>query len=628
MSTDHHTPHPFLGPVTSPAFNQRLGELDAAINAVMTAGLVEAGTTLDAQALAGQKVLPVVTTVGFAVGDAVWVGTPGSGIQEAGVIASISAGVSLTLVANLVNTHVIGSTVSRSPAELVDARGTAATLKQRLEWLGLGIYNVAAFGAAGDGVADDWSAIQGACDAASAAGGGKVVVPSGRYRTTQAVVVSRGVQLVGSGVTNTVIVSGEGVSGIAVLGDGVTLVNELSIRDLTIENGSINPGTQILLDLQFCAERSVIVRDLLLDGQDHACVGLRLYNSWGFNLDDLSFIRFASTTLPALELRSTSGTGGGGDPMNTIGINYARWNECKIACHIGNTDDVAPGPVHAIVFLNPRVKNTTMDVNSYGIRGRTNQIWNVAIINGFFEDVARPIVATGFNWRIENPFIEHATTGIAFETGGGHVAENVSFSSPAGNDIGTGVHFKSTLTEPCRLGSYTIVPGSADFPVLSNEAGLLCAPVALVPESGAATVILANLAVADRAVYMPVSVEQAVVVIGVRLVVGVAAGNISVALIDSAGKRLATSGAVACPAAGNQQVSFTSSAYIPPGVYYLALSSTSLTATFGQTVGSGLNTTGLARYKAASHPIPDPVTFDGVTNIALAIIGRVSGSYA
>src|SRR5690606_36265584 len=49
------------------------------------------------------------------------------------------------------------------------------------------------FGAAGDGVKDDWSALQSALYA-----GGTVVLPPGRYRITKSLFFSNGSSLVGS----------------------------------------------------------------------------------------------------------------------------------------------------------------------------------------------------------------------------------------------------------------------------------------------------------------------------------------------------------------------------------------------------------------------------------------------
>ena len=46
------------------------------------------------------------------------------------------------------------------------------------------IYNVKDFGATGNGVTNDTQAIQAAVDAAHAAGGGSVYIPSGTYIVT------------------------------------------------------------------------------------------------------------------------------------------------------------------------------------------------------------------------------------------------------------------------------------------------------------------------------------------------------------------------------------------------------------------------------------------------------------
>lgn len=133
MSTNKHTALPFGGPLTSAAMESPLGQLDAAIVAVEDA-LAQTAlpiTTTDATAAAGQKVVPVAATDGFLVGQSVWIGDV-AGTFEIGVIASIQAGVSLTMVVNLTSTYAAGKIVSGSPAELVAARLTYASLAARL----------------------------------------------------------------------------------------------------------------------------------------------------------------------------------------------------------------------------------------------------------------------------------------------------------------------------------------------------------------------------------------------------------------------------------------------------------------------------------------------------------------
>lgn len=63
-------------------------------------------TTLDGAAAAGQKVVPVTSDTGFAVGDTVRVGDGEK--LELGVVASVQAGVSITLADNLTYDHEIG----------------------------------------------------------------------------------------------------------------------------------------------------------------------------------------------------------------------------------------------------------------------------------------------------------------------------------------------------------------------------------------------------------------------------------------------------------------------------------------------------------------------------------------
>lgn len=153
MSTARHTPIPSSPKAAANAatFNAPLSQLDTAVVAEEAARaaavIAEAarataredtfissvgsgggwGSTLDGTASSGQKVVPVVSTTGAVAGMPVYVGLT-SGTHEVGVVDTISAGVSVTLVTNLTSTYAIGAPISATPAEVADARGGYATL--------------------------------------------------------------------------------------------------------------------------------------------------------------------------------------------------------------------------------------------------------------------------------------------------------------------------------------------------------------------------------------------------------------------------------------------------------------------------------------------------------------------
>lgn len=130
MTTAHHTPLPFGGPLTSAAMEAPLGQLDAAIATVISTGS-GASTTLTAQATAGTSgPFTVASTTGFLAGDPIYFGT-GSTFESRTILAIVN-GTQFTTTANLTNTYAIGAPVSKSPVEIVDARAGAISLGARL----------------------------------------------------------------------------------------------------------------------------------------------------------------------------------------------------------------------------------------------------------------------------------------------------------------------------------------------------------------------------------------------------------------------------------------------------------------------------------------------------------------
>lgn len=252
MTSLHHTPHPYLGQLTAAEVNDRLSDLDLAIEEVIAGGTVAAASSvLTGTALAGQKNLAVVDGTNFAVGSTVYVGHA-SGSYESGTVASKATN-TLTLADNLTNTYASGTPVVVSPTEIVEARGAFTTLGARLASLSLFVNVLAYDENANDGATDARTAIQAAVDSI-ASFGGTVYCPPGTYKVSlatpavgskRAIALPANVNLVGAGRGATVIqlAAGQADDGhvISIADQShATRSDYVSIRDLTVDGDGAN----------------------------------------------------------------------------------------------------------------------------------------------------------------------------------------------------------------------------------------------------------------------------------------------------------------------------------------------------------------------------------------------------
>jgi hypothetical protein len=171
MTTVHHVPHTYRADLTSVEVNRPLSELDAAIETVIATGSGTA-TTLTALAGAGQASLTVASSAGFAVGDPIYIG---KGAPADSRIIATAGGTTITVTVNLATTFAAGAPVSKSPVEIVAARGGFTTLGGRIGQIESREFDVRVYGALG-GATDDTTAVQATIDAASV-NGGTVIFP-------------------------------------------------------------------------------------------------------------------------------------------------------------------------------------------------------------------------------------------------------------------------------------------------------------------------------------------------------------------------------------------------------------------------------------------------------------------
>jgi hypothetical protein len=163
--------------------------------------------------------------------------------------------------------------------------------------------NVASFGAVGDGIHDDTSAIQNAV-ASLPPYGGTVVFGTGRFKITGPIQISNtAIELVGSGVGSTQILqSSADASGIAYIssttgnmlaGNG-SLKNSLSVRRMAILRSGTNGGSAIDASWQSATDNApyLFLEDVLIYGDDNAGnawnIGVRLTNANGVRMTNTS----------------------------------------------------------------------------------------------------------------------------------------------------------------------------------------------------------------------------------------------------------------------------------------------------------------------------------------------------
>ena len=111
----------------------------------------------------------------------------------------------------------------------------------------------------------------------------------------------------------------------------------------------------------------------------------------------------------------------------------------------------------------------------------------------------------------------------------------------------------------------------------------------------------------------------------VMFFVGTSAGLVMAKVYDAAGAEIATSGAVACPAAGGAAIAVTD-VELMPGKHYVALSSNDAQATFRYRSGLGpLRAMSPVRYSGGSYPLPANVNAaaDTSENAFLIMAGYV-----
>ncbi|MFE9834032.1 glycosyl hydrolase family 28-related protein [Streptomyces sp. NPDC005551] len=128
------------------------------------------------------------------------------------------------------------------------------------------LYNVKAYGAIGNGIADDTAAIQNAINAASAAGGGTVYLPTGTYKITAELTLANHITLLGDGDFVTEIKQTSTTAN-GLVGSSLIYITIRALR-LTGPGSGTGRGIAFTTEFDYCLLEDVTVTDWGLTGID------------------------------------------------------------------------------------------------------------------------------------------------------------------------------------------------------------------------------------------------------------------------------------------------------------------------------------------------------------------------
>ncbi|MFJ1754779.1 glycosyl hydrolase family 28-related protein [Kitasatospora sp. NPDC088134] len=186
-------------------------------------------------------------------------------------------------------------------------------------------FSVRDHGAVGDGTTDDTAAVQGALDAAAAAGGGTVYFPGGRYLvkpnggTPALTVGGNGIRLVGASSKAAMLVKGADGILLRISGAGPDNSGATHRRYCAVEDLGFNGNNRSGLVLELYYNDNTVVRDVYITNNLDICVdGVELWDSRFANLVVESSTGPANSSKPNMWLRNASAiTGWGSSVDNT-----------------------------------------------------------------------------------------------------------------------------------------------------------------------------------------------------------------------------------------------------------------------------------------------------------------------
>lgn len=215
-------------------------------------------------------------------------------------------------------------------------------------------YNVADYGAIGDGITDDTEAIQAAIDAAT--NGGSIVFPRGVFMVRSLKVKSHGVTLVGSARLGTRVVRIRGTEPLVDISGTGTLDNHIkycSISNIMLSGNNMHGSLLRSYFADNCVYREVSF--VHCNG-----VATDFVEVWDSRFQSCSWENCGSTSQPALLLRNTMPEGqfgSGSDNTNQIHFQGCRWEGFRNgAVRLHGAANDSPNLLNGIFFVSCKME--------------------------------------------------------------------------------------------------------------------------------------------------------------------------------------------------------------------------------------------------------------------------------
>lgn len=341
-------------------------------------------------------------------------------------------------------------------------------------------------------------------------------------------------------------------------------------------------------------------------------------SSW--TLDDNGKLALSTANGEALSIITSKGAGAGTDNLLYLEATNSSWDRPLLRINNAGTSG---GAAHIrLDGVSPQIEFIEDDQSSPAGKFELQVQGDIFYLNGrnaadnSFENSVwflRPELGGNVGVGVDPYNIEKLTIG---ETTGGSARIAMRGTSAPSADTNYGKLWAD---------STSFLPKWMDSAGTSYDVGLGYQPP-FIGHNEAAPNSAANVGSANRAWYKAITVDTNVTVTGIRIGVAVSSGNIDVGIYNSAGTKLASSGSTACPSAGKDTVTFSSSIAITPGVYYLSLTADNTTATFSR---AGTDTIMGLGYEDSAFPLPSTFSLSYQTiagaDRSFAILGVVTG---